>query len=59
VPPIDVGRPNPVRRRRARRKDPLETLIVGDHAEAFERLLAALGPRGPYPDGSRLISMVR
>lgn len=59
VPPIDVGRPNPVRRRRARRKDPLETLIVGDHVEAMERLLAALGPRGPYPDESRLISMVR
>jgi glycosyltransferase involved in cell wall biosynthesis len=56
---IDVGRPNPIKRKHVRRADPLESLIVGDHIEAFDSLIAATGSRGRHPDLLRNRSMAR
>ncbi|PYI52101.1 glycosyltransferase family 2 protein [Paenibacillus flagellatus] len=56
---IDVGRKNPLRRRRSQGKDPLESLIVGDHYEALHWLAASEGERGGLPDLGRMRETVR
>ncbi len=56
---IDVGRPNPIKRKHIRRADPLESLIVGDHIEALASLISATGSRGRHPDNLRNRSMAR
>lgn len=59
VHPIDVGRLNPIRRRRSRGKDPLEDLIVGDHIEAMHWLAEATNERANYPDLIRQRDLVK
>ncbi|MEF3307237.1 glycosyltransferase family 2 protein [Paenibacillus sp. GYB003] len=55
---IDVGRTNPIRRRK-RGGDPLEGLIVGDHLEAIEWYIRATNERGNKPDLTRAREIVR
>lgn len=55
---IDVGRPNP-RRRRFRGRDPLEKLIIGDHLEAVDWFVSVTNARGNHPDLTRNRGNVR
>ncbi len=55
---IDVGRPNP-RRRRQQGKDPLEKLIIGDHLEAMNWLASVTNERGNFQDLTRRREYVR
>lgn len=55
---VEVGKSNPVRRRR-RRDDPLKRLIIGDHLEAMARLIEETGPRGGFTDLHRQRNRVR
>ncbi|MFC5528509.1 glycosyltransferase family 2 protein [Cohnella yongneupensis] len=54
---INVGRLNPLRRKRERRHS-LEPLIVGDHLEAIQWWLKQTDYRGGYEDGARQRWMV-
>lgn len=53
---VEVGRLNPGR---IPGGDPLEMLVLGDHLEALEALIAERGIRGGYHDGGRRRSVVR
>lgn len=50
---VDVGSTNPRKRARVNGKDPLEHVIVGDHAEAIHSLLTMKGPRANRIDKIR------
>lgn len=54
---VNVGRLNPLRRKRERRQS-LEPLIVGDHLEAIQWWLKHTDSRGGYEDGARQRWMV-
>ncbi|MBD2860859.1 glycosyltransferase family 2 protein [Paenibacillus oceani] len=57
---IDVGRPNPIRRRRQKTgSDPLEQLIIGDHLEAMDWYIRSTNERGNLPDLMRVREIVR
>ncbi|MEC0309783.1 hypothetical protein PAEVO_56280 [Paenibacillus sp. GM2FR] len=53
---VEVGRLNPGR---IAGGDPLEMLVLGDHLEALEAVMAERGVRGGYHDGGRRRSVVR
>lgn len=53
---MEVGRLNPGR---IPGGDPLEMLVLGDHLEALEAVIAERGIRGGYHDGGRRRSVVR
>ncbi|MGC6589923.1 glycosyltransferase family 2 protein [Paenibacillus sp. Dod16] len=53
---VEVGRLNPGR---IPGRDPLEMLVLGDHLEALEAVIAERGIRGGYHDGGRRRSVVR
>lgn len=53
---VEVGRLNPGR---IPGGDPLEMLVLGDHLEALEAVIAERGIRGGYHDGGRRRSVVR
>ncbi|MCI1775916.1 MAG: glycosyltransferase [Paenibacillus lautus] len=53
---VEVGRLNPGR---TAGRDPLEMLVLGDHLEALEGVIAERGIRGGYHDGGRRRSVVR
>ncbi|AWP29188.1 glycosyltransferase [Paenibacillus sp. Cedars] len=53
---VEVGRLNPGRTTGG---DPLEMLVLGDHLEALEAVIAERGVRGGYHDGGRRRSLVR
>lgn len=53
---VEVGRLNPGR---IAGGDPLEMLVLGDHLEALEAVIAERGVRGGYHDGGRRRSVVR
>lgn len=55
---IEVGRTNP-RRRRVKGRDPLESLIEGDHLEALDFFLRSTSERGAWPDITRERDIVR
>ncbi|HEY4390171.1 MAG TPA: glycosyltransferase family 2 protein [Paenibacillus sp.] len=55
---VAVGSANPVRRRTGG-KDPLTSLIVGDHLDAVHWLIQERGQRGGYSDLNRLRGKVR
>ncbi|MDT9723457.1 glycosyltransferase [Xylanibacillus composti] len=50
---VNVGSTNPRKRKRVNGKDPLEFLILGDHAEAIHKLLTMKGPRANRIDKIR------
>lgn len=54
---VNVGTTNP--RKRRKRPDPLEKLIVGDHLEAISWYLQQTDARGGYTDFSRMRELVR
>lgn len=54
---VNVGRLNPLRRKRERRHS-LEPLIVGDHLEAIQWWLNQTDIRGGFEDGARQRGMV-
>lgn len=57
---IDVGRSNPIRRRRQKLGgDPLEQLIIGDHLEAIDWYIRSTNERGNMPDLMRVREIVR
>ncbi len=56
---VDVGRTNPIRRRKVAGGDPLESLIVGDHLEAMHWLTESTNDRGNQTDLARVRSAVR
>lgn len=53
---VNVGRLNPGR---STSGDPLEMLVLGDHLEALEAIIAERGARGGYHDGGRRRNVVR
>lgn len=55
---VNVGKPNPIRRT-LYKKDPLESLIVGDHLEALNWLFQGTNERGNRTDLTRLRDIVR
>lgn len=55
---VEVGVNNP-HKKRGKRNDPLEKLIVGDHLEAIHWLVAARSTRGGFTDLDRKRDMVR
>ncbi|MEF2967927.1 glycosyltransferase [Paenibacillus sp. M1] len=55
---VPVGKINPPRRKKGR-SDPLASLVVGDHLEATQWLIAQRGDRGGYEDLGRLRDKVR
>jgi hypothetical protein len=50
---IPVGQLNPKKRAKVNGKDPLESLIIGDHLEALQKWIANRGDRGGFGDGVR------
>lgn len=54
---VNVGRINPIRVRQY--KDPLESLIVGDHLETIDWLSQKLGARSSFSDLTRKREIVR
>ncbi len=56
---IEVGRTNPIKRKKRSGKDPLESLIVGDHLEAVHWLASHTNERGNFTDLGRDRKRVR
>jgi glycosyltransferase involved in cell wall biosynthesis len=53
VHPIPVGLMNPKKRKKVNGKDPLQSVIMGDHIEALAAWIQLFGDRGGYGDGVR------